>query len=57
LGISDYLQFRDAQVNLLTAENRLLTALYNIKEMEIELMRLSGRIYYQDNIEEFRLGF
>jgi len=57
LGISDYLQFRDAQVNLLTAENRLLTALYNIKEMEIELMRLSGRIYYQDSFEEFRLGF
>ncbi len=57
LGISDYLQFRDAQVNLLTAENRLLTALFNIKEMEIELMRLSGRIYYQDSFEEFRLGF
>ncbi|SMD42997.1 Outer membrane protein TolC [Aquiflexum balticum DSM 16537] len=57
LGISDYLQFRDAQVNLLTAENRLLTALFNIKEMEIELMRLSGRIYFQESFEEFRLGF
>lgn len=56
LGISDYLQFRDAQVNLLTAENRLLTALYNIKEMEIELMRLSGRIYYQDSFQKFQLG-
>jgi len=56
LGISDYLQFRDAQVNLLTAENRLLTALYNIKEMEIELMRLSGRIYFQDNFQKFQLG-
>lgn len=56
LGISDYLQFRDAQVNLLTAENRLLTALYNIKEMEIELMRLSGKIYYQDSFQKFQLG-
>jgi outer membrane protein len=56
LGISDYLQFRDAQVNLLTAENRLLTALYNIKEMEIELMRLSGRIYFQDSYQKFQLG-
>lgn len=56
LGISDYLQFRDAQVNLLTAENRLLTALYNIKEMEIELMRLSGRIFYQDSYQKFQLG-
>lgn len=56
LGIADYLQFRDAQVNLLTAENRLLTALYNIKEMEIELMRLSGRIYFQDTMNKFNLG-
>jgi outer membrane protein len=56
LGISDYLQFRDAQVNLLTAENRLITALFNIKEMEIELMRLSGRIFYQGNEERFSLN-
>ncbi|WP_373495766.1 TolC family protein [Aquiflexum sp.] len=56
LGISDYLQFRDAQVNLLTAENRLLSALYNIKEMEIELMRLSGRIYFHDGHHKFQLG-
>ncbi len=56
LGISDYLQFRDAQVNLLTAENRLLIALYNIKEMEVELMRLSGRIYYQGSHQEFSLN-
>lgn len=55
LGISDYLQFRDAQINLLTAENRLITALFNIKEMEIELMRLSGRIYYQGEEERFSL--
>jgi outer membrane protein TolC len=56
LGISDYLQFRDAQINLLTAENRLITALFNIKEMEIELMRLSGRIFYQGNEEKFSLS-
>lgn len=56
LGISDYLQFRDAQLNLLTAENRLLTALFNIKEMEIELMRLSGRIYFQDDSNGLRLS-
>ncbi len=56
LGISDYLQFRDAQLNLLTAENRLLTAIYNIKEMEIELMRLSGRIYFQGGEKQFRLN-
>jgi outer membrane protein len=56
LGISDYLQFRDAQINLLTAENRLITALFNIKEMEIELMRLSGRIFYQGNEERFSLN-
>lgn len=55
LGISDYLQFRDAQINLLTAENRLLTALFNIKEMEIELMRLSGRIFFQDGSQQFKL--
>lgn len=56
LGIADYLQFRDAQVNLLTAQDRLITALYNIKEMEIELLRLSGRIYYQNGTQEFSLN-
>ncbi|EON77028.1 putative outer membrane protein TolC [Lunatimonas lonarensis] len=46
LGIANYLEFRDAQVNRLVAENRLIESLYNIKENEIELMRLSGRIYF-----------
>lgn len=55
LGISDYLQFRDAQINLLTAENRLITALFSIREMEIELMRLSGRIFFQEGSEQFKL--
>ena len=40
LGIASYLEFRDAQVNLLSAENRLITSVYQIKEQEIELLRL-----------------
>ncbi|MFD2035739.1 TolC family protein [Belliella marina] len=55
LGIANYLEFRDAQVNLLTAEDRLITALFNIKEMEIELLRLSGKIYYQNSEERLDL--
>ena len=35
LGIASYLEFRDAQVNLLSAENRLITSVYQIKEQEI----------------------
>ena len=38
LGIASYLEFRDAQVNLLSAENRLITSVYQIKEQEIELL-------------------
>ena len=55
LGISSYLEFRDAQVNLLTAENRLITSIFNIKEQEIELMRLSGKIFFQNSMEEFEI--
>ncbi len=55
LGISSYLEFRDAQVNLLTAENRLISSIFNIKEQEIELMRLSGRIFFQSSMEELTL--
>jgi len=51
LGITSYLEFRDAQVNRLQAENRLIEALYNIKESEIELMRLAGKIYFQNPME------
>jgi outer membrane protein len=51
LGIANYLEFRDAQVNLLAAENRLIEVLYNIKEREIELMRLSGKIFFRDASE------
>jgi outer membrane protein TolC len=49
LGIANYLEFRDAQVNLLTAEDRLISSLFNIKESEIELLRLSGKIYFQNS--------
>jgi outer membrane protein len=53
LGIASYLEFRDAQVNLLTAENRLITSIFQIKEQEIELMRLSGKIFFQNSSEVF----
>lgn len=53
LGISSYLEFRDAQVNLLTAQNRLITSIFNIKEQEIELRRLSGKIFFQNSFEDF----
>jgi outer membrane protein len=53
LGIASYLEFRDAQVNLLTAENRLITSIYNIKEQEIELLRLSGKIFFENVNQEF----
>jgi outer membrane protein TolC len=53
LGIASYLEFRDAQVNLLTAENRLITSIFQIKEQEIELMRLSGKIFFENSSEIF----
>jgi outer membrane protein TolC len=53
LGIASYLEFRDAQVNLLTAENRLITSIFQIKEQEIELMRLSGKIFFENSSESF----
>ena len=56
LGIASYLEFRDAQVNLLTAENRLITSIFQIKEQEIELMRLSGKIFFQNSMEELTLN-
>jgi outer membrane protein len=56
LGIASYLEFRDAQVNLLTAENRLITAIFNIKEQEIELMRLSGKIFFDTGNEDFSIN-
>ena len=55
LGISSYLEFRDAQVNLLTAQNRLITSIYNIKEQEIELRRLSGKLFFQNSFAPFEI--
>src|SRR5690606_35793214 len=55
LGIASYLEFRDAQVNLLTAKNRLITSIYQIKEQEIELLRLSGKIYFDNSMEDLQL--
>ncbi len=55
LGIASYLEFRDAQVNLLTAKNRLITSIYQIKEQEIELLRLSGKIFFESPMEELQL--
>ena len=51
LGIASYLEFRDAQVNLLSAENRLITSVFQIKEQEIELLRLSGKIFFVNSTD------
>jgi outer membrane protein TolC len=51
LGIASYLEFRDAQVNLLSAENRLITSVFQIKEQEIELLRLSGKIFFVSSLD------
>lgn len=51
MGLTSFLEFRDAQVSRLEAESRLIDAIYSIKETEIELMRLSGKIFYQGNGE------
>jgi outer membrane protein TolC len=56
LCIASYLEFRDAQVNLLTAENRLITAIFSIKEQEIELKRLSGKIFFENSSQDFFLN-
>ena len=55
LGIASYLEFRDAQVNLLSAENRLITSIFQIKQQEIELLRLSGKIFFSNSMEEFEI--
>jgi outer membrane protein TolC len=51
LGIASYLEFRDAQVNLLSAENRLISSVFQIKEQEIELLRLSGKIFFVSSLD------
>lgn len=44
LGISTFLEMREAQQSLADAANRLIEARYNTKVAEIELMRLRGEI-------------
>ena len=51
MGLTSFLEFRDAQVKRLAAEIRLIEAVFSIKDTEIELMRLSGKIFYEDNAE------
>jgi outer membrane protein TolC len=55
LGIASYLEFRDAQVNLLSAENRLITSIFQIKQQEIELLRLSGKIFFTSSLDAFEV--
>jgi outer membrane protein TolC len=44
LGRSNSLELREAQVNAVEAESRLINAVYTTKVAEIELLRLSGQI-------------
>jgi outer membrane protein len=44
LGVSTYLELRDAQQSLETAYNRLIDARFNTKVAETELLRLRGDI-------------
>ncbi len=43
-GTINSFNFRDVQIELLTAESRLLDSLYQLIESEVELSRLSGEI-------------
>lgn len=50
LGKSTFLALREAQVNAVTTYGRLITAIFNTKVAEIELLRLSGRLLDSYNI-------
>jgi len=43
-GVSTYLELREAQISMLQANARLISALYNTKVAETELMRLKGEL-------------
>ena len=43
-GSSSFIELRDAQINAVRAYGRLLSATYNTKVAETELLRLSGRL-------------
>lgn len=47
LGNSDALELREAQLNAVAAESRMLDAAYSVKVAEIELYRLSGELMSQ----------
>ena len=44
LGNSTPLELREAQINAVAAESRLINAAFSTKLAEIELLRLSGRL-------------
>lgn len=44
LGVSTYIELREAQISLNDGYNRLIAARYNAKVAEIELMRLKGEV-------------
>ena len=46
LGQVTTTQFREAQLNWIRAESRLITARYSAKYAEIELYRLSGQLLH-----------
>ncbi|MEX0719677.1 MAG: TolC family protein [Balneolaceae bacterium] len=48
LGTINSVEFREAQQNLLSAENRLIEAQIDAKSTETELLRLSGRLLFKD---------
>jgi outer membrane protein TolC len=41
-GVSTYLELREAQISMLQANARLISAMYNTKVAETELLRLKG---------------
>ncbi len=45
LGQINSIQLREAQLNLSRAETRILEATYNAKVAEMELLRISGKLY------------
>ena len=48
LGQVTNTQFREAQLNLIRAKNNISSAQYSAKLDEIELLRLSGRLFTKD---------
>ena len=44
LGVTGFLELREAQRNAVEAESRLINAVYNTKVAEISLLRLSGQL-------------